>query len=73
MWLATLLAPLFLAGIVALALAGAEPPAQIQTFSRSSDDEKLFDRRCAKLQMFGFLTLSVAVAGSALAGLHWLR
>jgi hypothetical protein len=72
MWLVSLLAPLFLIGIVALALGGTEPPARIQTFSRSSDAEKDFDRRSGRLQMVGLSIMSLAILVSLLLGLHWL-
>jgi hypothetical protein len=72
MWLASLLVPLFVIGIVTLALAGIEPPPRIQTFSRSSDAERDFDRRGHKLQTVGFSTLCLAIVGSVLVGLHWL-
>ncbi len=73
MWLAGLLPPLFLTGIVTLALSGAEPPSRIQTFSHASWAEQQFDRRCLKLRKVGLATVGLAILVSIAVGIQLLR
>jgi hypothetical protein len=60
LWYGGLLAGLFATSIVTLAAAGAEPPASIQSFTRSSREEQRFYRRGARLQAIGFTSLAAA-------------
>ena len=60
-WLAAVVFLLLGFAVLALAIGGAEPPARIRTFSRSSPEEEAFDRRTARLQVIGFASVVIAL------------
>ena len=61
LWLTVLAIVLLAVSIIALATSGAEPPHRIQTFNRSSPQERAFEHRAARLRSIGFVSVGLAV------------
>jgi hypothetical protein len=60
-WLVAVVLLLLGFAVVALGIGGAESPAHIRTFTRSSPAEEAFDRRAARLQVIGFASVVIAL------------
>jgi|HubBroStandDraft_3_1064219.scaffolds.fasta_scaffold1994542_1 hypothetical protein len=58
--------------VIALGFGGADPPHRIQTFARSSPEERAFDRRAQRFQAVGFASVGLALLIGVIGALELL-
>jgi len=72
-WLTTLVVVLTGFSIFALALSRAEPPSGIRTLSRSSPEERAFERHSLWLRAVGYMSIAFAALLGSVIVLKLLR